>query len=204
MEEILASIRRIISDEETVAVPQASARAVRPVLVEEAEPAPAEVAAPFESAGALRPGALAPFESLAQAAGAAAATVSPLGSPDREEEMAARRSEDELSSGFGRSSDPAPASPPGASDLDAAARAPETPPADEMRLGPLLSDDANAAVNAAFDDLAGALLASRPRTVEDLVKDMLRPMLKGWLDKNLPPLVERLVREEIERVSRGR
>jgi cell pole-organizing protein PopZ len=33
---------------------------------------------------------------------------------------------------------------------------------------------------------------------------MLRPMLKDWLDENLPPLVERLVREEIERVSRRR
>jgi cell pole-organizing protein PopZ len=33
---------------------------------------------------------------------------------------------------------------------------------------------------------------------------MLRPMLKTWLDNNLPPMVERMVREEIERVSRGR
>jgi cell pole-organizing protein PopZ len=33
---------------------------------------------------------------------------------------------------------------------------------------------------------------------------MLRPMLKVWLDDNLPGLVERLVRAEIERVSRGR
>jgi len=32
---------------------------------------------------------------------------------------------------------------------------------------------------------------------------MLRPMLKSWLDDNLPSLVERLVRSEIERVSRG-
>jgi cell pole-organizing protein PopZ len=36
------------------------------------------------------------------------------------------------------------------------------------------------------------------------VREMLRPMLKGWLDDNLPGLVERLVRAEIERVSRGR
>ena len=41
-------------------------------------------------------------------------------------------------------------------------------------------------------------------TDEDLVKEMLRPMLKSWLDENLPPMVERLVRQEIERVSRGR
>ena len=37
-----------------------------------------------------------------------------------------------------------------------------------------------------------------------LVREMLRPMLKVWLDDNLPSLVERLVRAEIERVSRGR
>ena len=37
-----------------------------------------------------------------------------------------------------------------------------------------------------------------------MVRDMLRPMLKSWLDDNLPGLVERLVRAEIERVSRGR
>ena len=47
------------------------------------------------------------------------------------------------------------------------------------------------------------ILNSNPRTVEDLVQDMLRPMLKTWLDVNLPPMVERLVRAEIERISRG-
>jgi cell pole-organizing protein PopZ len=42
------------------------------------------------------------------------------------------------------------------------------------------------------------------RTLEDLVREMLRPMLKTWLDDNLPRMVDRLVRAEIERVSRGR
>ena len=37
----------------------------------------------------------------------------------------------------------------------------------------------------------------------DLVKEMMRPMLKQWLEENLPGLVERMVRAEIERVSRG-
>jgi hypothetical protein len=36
------------------------------------------------------------------------------------------------------------------------------------------------------------------------MKEMLRPMLKAWLDDNLPSLVERLVRAEIERVTRCR
>lgn len=37
-------------------------------------------------------------------------------------------------------------------------------------------------------------------TIEDLVRAELRPLLKTWLDTHLPPVVERLVRAEIERV----
>jgi len=40
------------------------------------------------------------------------------------------------------------------------------------------------------------------RNLEDIVKEMLRPMLKEWLDKNLPPLVERYVEREIVRLTR--
>ncbi|SHG03472.1 hypothetical protein SAMN02745157_3418 [Kaistia soli DSM 19436] len=78
-------------------------------------------------------------------------------------------------------------------------------PVEEVNTGrQLLSPAADAAVTASFGDLATTLLSGNARTIEDLVKDMLRPMLKAWLDTNLPPLVERLVRDEIERVSRGR
>jgi len=48
------------------------------------------------------------------------------------------------------------------------------------------------------------VLGNNARTLEDLVKEMLRPMLKTWLDDNLPGMVERIVRAEIERVARGR
>ena len=51
--------------------------------------------------------------------------------------------------------------------------------------------------------LANTVLSNNARTLEDLVKEMLRPMLKSWLDDNLPGLVERIVKAEIERVSRG-
>ena len=68
----------------------------------------------------------------------------------------------------------------------------------------LLSDDATAAVSSAFGTLAHTVLAQNARTLDDLVREMLRPMLKNWLDDNLPTIVERLVRAEIERVSRGR
>ncbi len=60
-----------------------------------------------------------------------------------------------------------------------------------------------AAVDSAFNSLAHTVLGQNARTLEDLVKEMLRPMLKSWLDDNLPGLVERIVRAEIERVSRG-
>ena len=68
----------------------------------------------------------------------------------------------------------------------------------------LVSPSTAAAVNSAFNALAQTVLSNNARTLEDLVKEMLRPMLKGWLDDNLPGLVEKIVRAEIERVSRGR
>ncbi len=68
----------------------------------------------------------------------------------------------------------------------------------------LLSDDSQEVVHGAFSALAHTILAQNARTLEDLVTEMLAPMLKGWLDDNLPSLVERLVKEEIDRVSRGR
>ena len=68
----------------------------------------------------------------------------------------------------------------------------------------LLSDDSQEVVHGAFSALAHTILAQNARTLEDLVTEMLSPMLKGWLDDNLPSLVERLVKEEIDRVSRNR
>jgi len=67
----------------------------------------------------------------------------------------------------------------------------------------LLSPQVDAAVAGAFSDFASLILSRDARTIEDLIREMLRPMLKSWLDDNLPVLVERLVREEIERVSRA-
>ena len=69
---------------------------------------------------------------------------------------------------------------------------------------PLVSASTTAAVDSAFNTLAHTVLVQNGRTLEDLVREMLRPLLKNWLDDNLPGLVERLVRAEIERVSRGR
>jgi cell pole-organizing protein PopZ len=49
--------------------------------------------------------------------------------------------------------------------------------------------------------LAGSLPIGSGRTLEDLVKEMIRPMLREWLDANLPKLVERMVKREIERIA---
>ncbi len=48
----------------------------------------------------------------------------------------------------------------------------------------------------------GLLVGGNQQTIEDLVKDMLRPMLKDWLDRNLPGIVERYVEREIVRLTR--
>jgi cell pole-organizing protein PopZ len=69
---------------------------------------------------------------------------------------------------------------------------------------PLLSSSTSAAIDSAFNTLAHTVLVQNSRTLEDLVREMLRPLLKAWLDDNLPGLVERIVKAEIERVSRGR
>ncbi|KQP67783.1 hypothetical protein ASF41_21460 [Methylobacterium sp. Leaf111] len=80
-----------------------------------------------------------------------------------------------------------------------AMREPEPTPTER-----LTSAVTDASVAQAFHMLSNTVMSSQSRTLEDLVQDMLRPMLKGWLDENLPGMVERLVRAEIERVARGR
>lgn len=75
--------------------------------------------------------------------------------------------------------------------------------ADRSAAGALISAEAGAKVAASFTGLNQALVKSPDRNFEQMAEDMLRPMLQQWLDDNLPTLVERLVREEIERVARG-
>jgi uncharacterized protein len=68
---------------------------------------------------------------------------------------------------------------------------------------PLVSPATDAAVSAAFDTLVASRFLPSNELIGDMAREMLRPMLKAWLDDNLPILVERLVRAEIERVARG-
>ena len=67
----------------------------------------------------------------------------------------------------------------------------------------LISQDASLQVARSFEELALAIDGAERRSLGEIAEDMLRPMLREWLDDNLPTLVERLVREEIERVARG-
>lgn len=67
----------------------------------------------------------------------------------------------------------------------------------------LISVDAGQQVARSFQDLAVAIDQAERRSYDEIAAELLRPMLQEWLDENLPTLVERLVREEIERVARG-
>jgi uncharacterized protein len=77
---------------------------------------------------------------------------------------------------------------------------PDPAPAEEEAF---VSPVTDAAVSASFQALSASVAMQSSEMVERLMREMLRPMLKTWLDDNLPSLVERLVRAEIQRVARG-
>lgn len=70
-------------------------------------------------------------------------------------------------------------------------------------LEPILSESTERQVSAAFEDLSFAVRSEQRRSFDEIAQEIMRPLLQDWLDNNLPTLVERLVREEIERVARG-
>jgi len=77
------------------------------------------------------------------------------------------------------------------------------PQSAELERRPIISRLPGRKVAAAFEELNEALIANRRKTLDQMAEEMLQPMLQDWLDNNLPQLVERLVREEIERIARG-
>jgi uncharacterized protein len=102
----------------------------------------------------------------------------------------------------GSVADPSP--DPAATQTDTAGEPAREPSAQAAEL---VAPEAAAAAAMAMGNLMRTLAADRrPKvwsegpTLEDLVRVTLRPLLKEWLDANLPPIVERLVRAEIERV----
>ncbi len=65
--------------------------------------------------------------------------------------------------------------------------------------GPLLPT-----TNAIAQEMAATMMIEKSGEIQNLLADMMRPTVRQWLSDNLPSLVEKLVREEIEAVSRGR
>ena len=246
MEEILASIRRIIADDEAKpppaeianpgkaaapAAPAAKPQAMNdipPSKVAPAKPA-AEKPAPPPAAKPAPPPPPAPAAAAspnsqddidALLAGLDTATSAPeVRAPEPEPEPEPEPDVLELTDEMVM--DPTPAPPPPSfrrveprDDLEFAESPPRpTPPPSYAPVDfdapplppqqPMLAQSTVSAVESAFNSLAHTVLSSNARTLEDLVKEMLRPMLKSWLDDNLPGLVERIVKAEIERVSRG-
>jgi cell pole-organizing protein PopZ len=231
MEEILASIRRIIADDEAkpgdkpAAAAAPAASPPRPVMKNippsaiPAAQAAAKAAAPAPVPKTAPPPPPAPAATNSQ--DDIDAMLASLDEDTAAEEVRPPQPDGdvfELTDEMALNPPPAPA-PPAASfnriepqdDLEfTEAKAsqrqpmPEPPPLDMPIPGPILSRSTVNAVESAFNTLAHTVLSNNARTLEDLVKEMLRPMLKSWLDDNLPGLVERIVKAEIERVSRGR
>ena len=215
MEEILASIRRIIADEDTgkaVKPAPAPPKPAPPVAVEPPPPPPPEPPAAVNSQSDIdamlaeaavqpEPVAVEPPPSPPMPAEPPAADVFDLteamAAPPPSAETSFRTIDAASDVVFTDPQSDAPAYRP----VDDTPR--QLPPSSGFDQG-LISNATMSAVDTAFNSLAHTVLGNNARTLEDLVKEMLRPMLKGWLDDNLPNMVERIVRAEIERVSRGR
>lgn len=179
MEEILASIRRIISEDDAPA--EEAAVATVPAEVETApvteEPAPVEAAAPEPAPVEPEP---APV----------AAAPEPEAAPEEEELELTEKVETH-------------------GDLDiysAPADAPEPVAAQPAPpVAGLVSDRAASAAASSFGALSAAILMPKgDRTLEDVVRELLRPMLQQWLDDNLPTIVQTAVEAEVERIARSR
>ena len=85
--------------------------------------------------------------------------------------------------------------------MDNAASLAAKPPSEFQ--GEMLSPEVRAGVSSAISKLTETVKAQQP-SLEDLARETLCPMLKSWVDENLPGVVERMVQVEIERVIRGR
>ncbi len=169
MEEILASIRRIISEDEPAGDDAAPAEAEPEEVVAEAEIP------------------LAPEEPVEEDDGVLELTerVETLGDLD-----------------VYSAPEPAPQPEPA---LEPMSFEPEPEPAPVPPGEALVGDPAAAAAAMAFGKLSSSILMpAEGRTLEDVVRELLRPLLKQWLDDNLPGIVETTVQAEVERIARGR
>lgn len=176
MEEILASIRRIISEDDA---PPA----------EEAETAPAATEEPAAMKAEPEPEPAPP-----------AAEPEPIAAAPPEPEPAAEEEALELTDKVETHGDldvhTATAPPPVAEVEPAPAPAP---------VESLVSERAASAAASSFGQLSAVIGMPRSeRTLEDVVRELLRPLLQQWLDDNLPLIVQQAVEAEVERIARGR
>ena len=177
MEEILASIRRIISEDDTPAEAEVDAAPAEAAVVAEAVPEPPpelHVEPPPEPEH--EPAVIEP-EPIAAAA--------PVVAPQPIEEEALELTEKVETHG----------------DLDVFM--PE--PAQAPQVETLVSDHIASAATASFGALAAAVTMPKgERTLEDVVRELLRPLLQQWLDEHLPGIVQQTVEAEVDRIARGR
>jgi cell pole-organizing protein PopZ len=178
MEEILASIRRIISEDEAPAegaAPAApepepeTARAEEPLPIPEPEPEPVAAAAP----------------------------------PAPEPEPEGDDDDLELTQRVETHGDLDFVEAPAAPEPEPVAELP--PPEPAPAAANLVSDHVAAAAAATFGRLSANIgMPASDRTLEDVVRELLRPLLQQWLDDNLPAIVQQAVEAEVERIARGR
>lgn len=204
MEEILASIRRIIEDSDPGQAPAHPAKAVandHVAAVSRSEDTRREGTAGDVEGAAARPVAEAAVRPRVVAPEPVMERAMPE-TPAKEPEMesAASVSPATPRADAGRPESPAPAA--------AAAPAeppvqPEAPRAERVATpsAVLISQETSRKVAAAFGDLSAAVDETRRRGVEKMAREMLRPMLQEWLDKNLSGLVEEMVQKEIRRIT---
>jgi cell pole-organizing protein PopZ len=201
IEEILASIREIISDDDE-AEKQADAQPAEPT------PAPAAIAEPEpaqeEADDILDLAAFAqvpeprhvPEENTKPLAGI---DLAPRGAPMVDFTDPEARPEPEPEAEPEAEIEPEqPAPAPAPAPARAASPAPAAAPLPES----LLTETAKAASVDSLARLAQNIAISRGNggTLEDIVREMLKPMLRDWLDRNLPPMIERMVERELERL----
>lgn len=203
MEEILASIRRIINEDDEPKAEEAASPAPEPAEAAfeaepemEAAPEPEPEPEPeFEAALDAEDDVLELTERVEEEGEGTSpmAIADDLMIVDREEEIAPEpEPEPEPEPVFEAVPEPAPA--------------PRPAPAPAEDEDALLAEPAASAAAGAFAALTENLRVSSEngQTLEGIVRELMRPMLKQWLDENLPAIVEAKVQEEIERVARRR
>lgn len=219
MEEILASIRRIIEDNDTAqkeTAPEpantsavssseiASFRAeLRPAADFSTDSADSQESTAEEEAADLRPNTWADRQEDADDSDDPATEQR----PDEGARMEPSGNADGARAGFEVLESAAPAPQSIAADRERTSRVADSAEAKPDALSflrpAILSERTGRQVASSFRELNETLEANRRKSLDQMAEEMLQPMLQEWLDNNLPQLVERLVREEIERIARG-